>query len=279
MKSFARAMSFLFVGFFFSTSSFAWNALGHMIVAQIAYQHLTPEAQKQIDLLIGRFHTEYPEIETFMQAAVWPDAIRGQKIESYTHWHYIDYSISTDNSPLKNLMDTDNAEWAIYTIQPVIKNANANPYERVRFLAFLTHIVGDLHQPLHTVSNITTKNPDGDKGGNLHYVYVKNERMNLHHLWDGGVGAFEGESTPQQAVISANRIMQAYPESFFANRAKDLNTNDWSKEGYHLAKSEVYSAPEEQSLPSSYLETNNLVCQQQVALAGYRLAKILNSLF
>lgn len=278
MKLISRA-ALLLLTYSLSAATFSWNALGHMLIAQIAYQHLNPNTQKQVDTLIEKFQLEYPDITMYMQAAAWPDAIRGQNIETYTHWHYIDYAISTDGSSLKNLFDTDNSEWAIHNIIPVVKNAKANPFERVRFLAFLTHIVGDMHQPLHSVSNITAKNPNGDRGGNDYYVYVNKERINLHRLWDGGVGSFSDNATPDQVIALASRIQQTYPESSFGNKVNDLNPADWSKENINLALQNVYSTPEEQAVSNNYIQTNQVAATQQVALAGYRLAKLLNSLF
>ena len=149
------------------TSVFAWTPLGHMVIASIAYEQLRPEVKEKVDNLIGYMHQQYPEINSLAWAAAWPDLIRGQKIETYTHWHYTDVSFSTDGSALKNLKDTDNAVYELNNLMIVTKNTKANPYERTRFLAFLVHIVGDLHQPLHTVSNITANLPEGDRGGNL----------------------------------------------------------------------------------------------------------------
>ena len=52
---------------------------------------------------------------------------------------------------------------------------------------WLFHLVGDVHQPLHTVSLFKTKYPDGDRGGNLVFVRAKRSGaiLDLHQLWDG----------------------------------------------------------------------------------------------
>jgi len=262
----------------FPVSSFAWNALGHMVVANIAYQNLTPAAREKVDQLIAHLHTEYADVGTFPALAVWADSLRSQKIETYTHWHYIDYSYSIDGSPTKNVIDTDNAVWALQNIEPVLKYAQANPYERARFLAFLTHIVADLHQPLHTVTGFTTKNVDGDKGGNLYFIRYKGDRINLHKLWDGGVGIFEGDSSMGNVDALTTEITTHYPASYFHAKASDINVDDWTAEGMNVAKENVYSTPEEKEPKNEYLDAGKKIAEQRVALAGYRLATLLNQL-
>ena len=100
----------------------------------------------------------------------WPDTLRGQKIELYTRWHYTNLAFSADGTPLKNTVDTDNAVWAINHLLPIIGNTKANRFERARSLAFLVHIVGDLHQPLHSITRISAAHPEGDHGGNLYFI-------------------------------------------------------------------------------------------------------------
>lgn len=278
MKCIFKWIFFTFALASFSPILYAWNAMGHMVIASIAYQQLKPNVRNEIDSLVDYLHREYPEINNFEQLSYWPDAIRSQKIETYTHWHYIDVAFSNDGSPLKNVIDTDNAVWAIKNIQRIIKNNKANRYERARFLAFLTHIVGDLHQPLHTVTHISAKHPDGDKGGNLFYIVYQNKRMSLHRLWDGGVGLFENNENIVNVKLLANTIAAHYLKAYFSKKVDELDPNQWIKEGEMNAKQYVYNTIEEQPLSFFYLEMGKQLTEQQVALAGYRLSALLNVL-
>jgi hypothetical protein len=267
------------MGLFLFNSSpvLAWNATGHMIIAHIAYQQLSPAARTKINNLIGHFKTEYPEYDSFVKIASWADAIRSQRIEAYTHWHYIDVAFSDDGSPLKDLIDTDNAVWAEKNIEAVVTNDHANDYERVRFLAFLVHIVGDLHQPLHTVSRISAKHPDGDKGGNDFVVKINNEKFNLHRVWDGGVGVFESNKSMEVNDL-AETITSRYPITYFGAAANDIKADDWVKEGFKNAKDYVYNTKENENLTPEYMSQGKELAQKQVALAGYRLGNLLNTL-
>lgn len=270
----------------FLTPVFAWNENGHLLVAKIAYEKLKPEARVKIDRLITYLHQEYADINTFPQAAVWADKLRGQQLDVYTHWHYIDQTLAKDGgNPNVNIIDTDNAMWAIEKIRGYISNEKANPFERARLLAFLIHILGDIHQPLHTVALVTPKFPAGDRGGNDYIVTYKNKHSNLHKVWDGGVGAFDhrysdtDETCNAEVNTQAEAIAALYPPSYFADRLKQGELRQWLKEGLEIADKYVYSSPENQPLSTAYLQQGSAIAEQQVALAGYRLAEMLNQLF
>lgn len=256
----------------------AWNALGHMVIANIAYQNLKPEVRAKVDRLVEYFHEEYPNMDSLLQLAYWPDAIRSQKIETFTRWHYINVSFSKDNRKVKDTYDTDNAVWALKNIHNVVKYEKANVYERARFLAFFVHIVGDLHQPLHTVDLVSEEHPDGDEGGNLYHVKYKNKRVKLHALWDRGVDVFDLEPSVNNANILSNQITALYSKAYFGKRIEDLKSENWLKEGMYNAKTYVYSTPEDKPVSEKYIEDVRVVAKQQAALAGYRLGALLNHL-
>lgn len=279
-----QRLFFFTLAFLFSLSpisSYAWNAMGHMVIANIAYEQLKPEVRAKVDGLVSNLNKEYPDMSTFLHLAYWPDAIRSQRIETFTHWHYIDLPYSADGTAIKpDVIDTDNAVWAVQRIQVVVKNNYANPYDRARFLSFLTHIVGDLHQPLHTVTLFSKAHPDGDKGGNLYTIQYQGKRMNTHTLWDSGVGSFENKNSraTDHAKELALALMQQYPAESFGDKANDLNPEHWAHEGFENAKQYVYSTPENETPSTAYLTTGKRIAEQQAALAGYRLANLLNTL-
>ena len=79
----------------------AWDATGHMVVAEIAWRNLTPATRiKVTELLshsvsynawIAQMPAGYPDrdLYVFMRAATWPDDIRSTHA-SRPAWHYID---------------------------------------------------------------------------------------------------------------------------------------------------------------------------------------------
>ena len=227
-----------FVFLFFPLSSFAWYALGHMVVAEIAYQHLTPTARVEVDKLTVFFNKEYSVSHTLVDMSYWPDELRKQKIDMFSHWHYIDLSFSDDNTPVINVADRDNAVWTLEKMTAVIRNKQANPYERARFLAFYTHIVGDLHQPLHAAARISAEHPKGDQGGNLFFVKMNGERKTLHAVWDGVFDELSGRPDPAVARAQASVLVSLYPPAFFGARSHDLEPKHWAQEGLEKAQNQ-----------------------------------------
>lgn len=267
--------------FAISFPTFSWNTVGHMVVANIAYAYLEPLQRERVDKIVKDFSKEYSNYNTFNQLATWPDSLHSQKVETFTHWHYIDIPFSTDGTPLKNISDTDNVIWAIQLIKPIVENYKANYYERARFLAFLEHIVGDIHQPLHTTARISATYPDGDQGGNLYsvkYPAIKPQTMSLHRLWDQGFDLFTGDTSQENIAMLSTMITANYPKSYFGDKNNELNPVKWGDEGFSLATGFVYSTPEKAVPDSVYVAVGTEIVKQQVALAGYRLAMLLNEL-
>ncbi len=266
------------ITFFLFSSAFAWNTLGHMVVANIAYQYLTPKVREQTAILLTAFQQEYPQTN-FSQLAAWPDFLRAQKIEIFSHWHYINLPFSDDGTAITNTIDADNATWAFNHIKTIVENDRANVYERARFLAFLMHITADLHQPLHTVARLSAAYPEGDHGGNVFWVRYNNERVNLHRLWDGGVGVLEMKASQENVEVLTKMLTTLYPPSYFAKQTNELDADHWARAGLSNAQMYVYQTTEEQTVSVEYLASNRKIAQQQLALAGYRLANVLNQLF
>ena len=264
-----------------SCHGYAWNALAHMVIADIAYEQLKPDVRKKVDIMVADLSQEYPDINQFSHIAPWPDKLRSQRIELYTHWHYINLAFSDDGTALKDMSDTDNAVWAINALLPIISNPKANPHERARSLAFLVHIVGDLHQPLHAITRISAAHPDGDHGGNLYYIKypaVKPQKISMHKLWDQGTDLFTMPVSDSNAASLSAFIVNLFPYEYFGELVNDLASDHWANEGLAISSSFVYSTPPNVVPDTSYLQTAKQVAEQRAALAGYRLANILNKI-
>jgi hypothetical protein len=62
-----------------------------------------------------------------------------------------------------------------------------DPERKAIALAWLFHLVGDIHQPLHTAQLFTMEYPNGDRGGNEICIRMTQaaQPMDLHRFWDG----------------------------------------------------------------------------------------------
>src|SRR3712207_5546447 len=188
----------------------AWHDAGHMIVAQIAYLRLTPAAKARVDRLLvtppGRrplihlcagYYTAQTCEKTYdpITIAVWMDDFRGDSInDEYDPWHYVTYRPFFDGIPERTEVgaEPENAppriNWAINTL----RRGTGRDKSDAEVLGFLYHLVGDVHQPLHTISRYTAAQPDGDAGGNGFRIQMPPETRvrNLHSFWDAAAGTF-----------------------------------------------------------------------------------------
>ncbi len=271
-----------------------------MIVAGIAYQQMPPAAQQQTLAILQahpampkwkeqleKDHPTDPAAYFFMRASTWPDEIRrGNSPYDHPAWHYVDYPLTPPNFPFVAGRDPqDNILFGIDASEKTIRDPAATPEQRAAALSWLIHLIGDLHQPLHCAELVTPQFPlpEGDRGGNLIFVSVGGNPINLHAFWDRLPGMI---FSPPFAVESAGRIVRAYPAAALPDLVKDKDPVAWSLEGRTIAIESAYlhgqlpgAAVDTKNapipLPPDYLAKGKLISDQRLALAGYRLAALL----
>jgi hypothetical protein len=289
----------------------AWNSTGHRLVAAIAYDHLNPKTRTRVDALI-RQHPDYEKLflkdapgepkararAAFIAASTWPDQIKGDPrfydetrpnasptqllpgfpdMARHTIWHYYDTPYTPDGAeaeqqkPPHALSELNRIIPLIGTKADVPATSASNP---AYLLPWLIHIAGDVHQPLHCVSRILKSMPKGDAGGN--FVYISGTNRNLHSLWDGAAGRDDTEAYAAKYIAEATA---AHP----APRHLEKKPAKWIHEGFEVAVSDVYTFGLETgtrehpiTLPPGYEANAHKVAQQRIAIAGYRLAAVLN---
>jgi hypothetical protein len=144
--------------------------------------------------------------------------------------------------------------------------------ERAWATAWVLHLVGDLHMPLHC---ITRKMPDGtgdDHGGNS----IRVLGTNLHALWDDILDPLINHDPVAYAKAEVAR-MKGWPSAekqAFKTQRADLNPADWAQEGRTTIKAVGYpSDPQNQGV--DYKAKITPIAQDKVLLAGARMADLL----
>lgn len=265
-------------GIFCAVNVYAWSGNGHRIVAAIAYANLTPQAKREVNRLTTVNFSSTYALDRLLQAATWPDSIKAQGVTAFNPWHYLDAPYSVDGVKGRPA-PKQNVAWAIQQSIKVLHSKRAHLPMKALFLNFLVHFVGDVHQPLHCIDRFSKQFPHGDVGGNLFKIQAFGVN-NLHSYWDKGAGLFV---TPykmnyKQVQSWAKRIMKEYPKSYFGDRVNDLDPYTWAKNSYQLAIKDAYTGIKPGDHPSEQYQSNaQQVVKQQIALAGYRLANILNN--
>jgi hypothetical protein len=280
----------------------AWNATGHRTVAEVAWEHLTPHARAQAVALLlhgpalADFRSLRPAEGTnsardralFLNAATWADLVRerGTAWHVYSHpsWHYADFFWEEDHGTPHDLPDAGpdsvNAGERITVLRVVLSDPSAADTARAVALAWLLHLAGDVHQPLHCSSRVTPAEPlpRGDEGGN---TFRLDGAHRLHAYWDNildeGIGRRVGEDSIAYATRLAARIEQTHPLASLAAPAASSDVLGWEHEALRVAQTVAYGGVTRGAAPSSTYRDNALwASERQIALAGYRLAALLN---
>ena len=260
--------------------SFAWIDTGHMVIAQIAQTRLQLSVSQECDRLLAIGCDE--KTNTFVMCACWAD---DHKTKENGPWHYTNVHFRTDGKPTTMKPEAENVVWAIEKFSKLVADRKAPDAERADALRFLIHFVGDVHQPMHNTARDTDTFPTGDRGGNdfplIGPPNLKPEPRNLHFLWDIGCGLFPSVKRPlstdgsNQIKMIANRITSNFPVGSLAG-VGDKNPAVWSAEGVLIAKEVCYNL-EPGSVPTDrYLQKGMQISAERAALAGYRLASLLN---
>ena len=305
---------FLLVAAGAASQSRAWNDRGHMTVAYIAYKQLKPATRGRVDALL-KLNPKYPDWETainqqvpnasetdknlmiFMIAATWPDQIKRDKTYTsdgsdkgnrpdgspdparnsgyddllmHKYWHFIDTPFSTDGTPLPPI-PVPNAQDRIALFRSVLASNSPEPLKSYD-LCWLLHVVGDVHQPLHASTRVSSSDPRGDAGGNL--VKLSCAGCELHFFWDDLLGT-------DSALEAVQNAAKKLPKADSALAAKS-DEKDWLAESFLAAEQQVYISPVAAgdgpfTVTNSYKKAAARLARQRVALAGARLANLLNN--
>lgn len=249
----------------------AWGPKGHAIVADIAVSRLTPAAKKNLQLLLGD--------DSLASIASWADSVRKERDESYD-WHFVD--IPKDAAGFSEERDcfrpqdkhkdalTDHHNCVVDRIemfQKILGDEKASRADRLEALKWIVHFVGDLHQPLHAI--------DEARGGNDIKLAVFGSPKcgdydcNLHWAWDTLLLEHTGYSEEEYV----GRLNMLIAQKQMENQASGTPV-DWANESHLQARHIIEEKPA--AIDEAYYQANIELVNQKLALAGLRLAAVLN---
>lgn len=262
---------FTFILGLVALNSAAWNIQGHKLVAQIAFDHLTPKAKNMCQTYLS-VRSKQSLNARFLSASIWADMLRLRNIHWYDSLHYTDIPFSPDNTALPSI-DHSNAVWGINQAIQILSSKKTSKADKKTALSLLIHLVGDIHQPLHAATRVTQQLPKGDRGGNLFALGTNHVGNNLHQYWDKGAGYFTGSSKLPKIKAKANLLEKKWP---CALMELPPNPQQWADAAHQLAIHQAYQI-NPQNIPSKKYQSNTInTVQKQVITAGCQLALILN---
>jgi hypothetical protein len=298
------------------TPSRAWDGFGHMAVAYLAYQQLTPATQATVNALL-KLNPDHANWEAavpagtspadkdrivFMVASTWPDQIKGESnyhndgpdphgevpppgvtpdgqnigysdFARHRYWHFVDTPFTQDGSTLPPI-PSPNAQTQIAVFRTTLASPSATDDLKSYDLTWLLHLVGDVHQPLHSTTRVSSADPNGDRGGN-NVTLQSSGASELHAFWDDVLGP---NKPPAAKVIAFASALPA-PDPTLAAVADE---KVWIAESAQAGQQDVYVSPIGPTdgpftLTPTYKTNAKAVATDRVNLAGARLAALLNT--
>lgn len=241
------------------------------------------------------------------QAAIWPDLVRrldGDELSRYNRpaWHWIDGAWVRGGSiqgnvyvgvePLADIVgemltnpsdehQVGNIVLALDYNLSLLRDTGADVAARAVALCWVLHLVGDIHQPLHSGALVSSALfSSGDRGGNG----IPVRGGSLHSTWDGALRNQPFDDTLRRMVVSA-RQMNLVDIS--------VDTLTWMDESRQLMQDFVYpdeikaavlkaerlKTPIQPFTPDDdYSGKMSAIAEDRVTLSGVRLALLLQQL-
>lgn len=279
--------------FLWASPAYPWWETGHQTVARIAAAHLTPAARTRIARILDVPDTPEAIADALAKISTWADETKNQTKTGA--WHYIDLTLEDHKSDIpERCKDDDCAPARIRLFADQLAGHPAHPgntrWSQLDALRYLVHLVGDIHQPLHTVS-------DADLGGNCELLDPPvGKAKNLHALWDGEI---VDEINTSDKTLAAE--LDAAIDDISPRRERELaegKEDDWVWESHEIAVRDIYrrlhipveavefptscvDAPSaitslKLDIQAAYIAAMKPVVREQLIKAGLRLARLLN---
>jgi hypothetical protein len=261
-----------------SSQAVGWGQGGHRVVANIAYDRLTPEERTAIVKVLSRhedfkarFEAPMPkevsagpvedrERWIFLQAAIWPDLIRPIPRFHRETWHYVNMpyflsavdekalaatikpNVSADLPfPLTNRAKEDlNCIQAFKLCVRELSDSHTTDQERALYYCWLLHIAGDVHQPLHSTSLVSRARFNQPEGDRGGgRIRIVQDTKGLHHYWDN----LYGSKQSLKRITDRTRDILDRPgvKKAAEAAARNLDVKAWVQESHDLAKTVVYT--------------------------------------
>jgi len=255
----------------------AWGKEGHMIVGDIAYSLLTPITRQAVDYYLNgeslASSAPFPDSYDHTSQGKWSEPLHYVNLPR-TAWQYTSSDCPfPPGCVVSAIVNFTKQQVAQGNSGPV---CTFNDGDMPCPLVFITHFVGDVHQPLHV-------SYADDEGGNTVKVDFLGKAGNLHQVWDEFIidkynSNWESFSKQLMAYINDNPdIVKQY--TAITDPVK------WANESFQLTHTVVYNynpspdASESIYLGENYYNANLPVVKQRLIAGGVRLATLLNNIF
>jgi hypothetical protein len=258
----------------------AWGQAGHALIGKAAVAQASPAARAAvleilgIDSGIDAGGDPNAALDTALDAALeeacnWPDTLRASGTEPSTApLHYVNLPRSDPHyDRQRDCPDGLCVTEGILRFAAELSRLEGDPSEPARArrwqaFAWLCHLVGDLHQPLHAAFR-------DDRGANRVEVTYRGEQYNLHQFWDD---VLEKERMTVKPLGAAEL---AEPDCGSTKPWEPADVVAWTDESHALALTASY--PPGPEIDDAFADRSWALVQKQWKKAARRLASILDA--
>lgn len=249
----------------FPAATRAWGPEGHRIIGRAAFDLLDERPRAQVMAVLGI--AEPGQVaDALDEACNWPDEVRPTPEWAWSApLHYVNlprHSRHYDRQ--RDCPDGLCVTEGVLRYASLLAHPGRETDQRWQALAFLCHLVGDLHQPLHAGFR-------DDRGANYVDVEYHGEEWNLHEWWDG-VLVRERLGDEDDRVATTAAAARAVPAAPW----EPADVARWTEASHAIAVDQAY--PPQTAIDDAFAARSWATVERQWALAAARLARILNNL-
>ncbi|XP_021298857.1 endonuclease 2 [Herrania umbratica] len=264
---------------------YGWGTDGHAIVCRIAQPRLSEAAADAVKQLLPKFAED-----DLGSVCSWADQVKFRYRWS-SALHFINTPDTCTYQYQRDCKDEEGEKGRCvagainnYTSQLLSYNSAASraEYNLTEALLFLSHFMGDIHQPLHVGFA-------SDEGGNTIDVHWYTRKEVLHHVWDSNIIETAEERFYDSNVDAMIDAIQQNITIEWVDQVKRWETCSLNKtacpdiyasEGIKAACDWAYKGITEGSvLEDDYFLSRLPIVNWRLAQGGVRLAATLNRIF
>ena len=255
----------------------AWGGQGHRLVGLIAAERLTPIAKQHVAWLLDG--------QTLADVSSWADTIRSDQQQTYG-WHFLNippgaagYDRDRDCPRAAGVEAGSRADrWRDCAVDRILfweqrlADRTLDRADRATALKFIVHFIGDLHQPFHALGvgrggNDVRVRVFGD--ANCSDPGAKPFPCNLHAVWDDRLIARRKLDDRAYAA----QLQKLIAEKRWGAQSPGTPAQ-WAEQSFRLATDALVKP--DTNIDEAYYQRQIAVADTQIAMAGVRLAAVLN---
>lgn len=242
----------------------AWGMIGHRVIAEIAENHLSKKAKKNIQKIIGDQKLAY--------WSNWADFIKSDpnpELNTTGVWHFVNTNSNLTFEQFNQELQAS-SDKNLYKSYNRIKgeaknNANDDLLKKQQQLYFIMHLFADAHQPMH-VSRAE------DQGGNKIPVTFFGRKTNIHRVWDSDLVDNDNYGYTEYA-----RVLDIYKPKEFSKYYVSFEQALY--ESHQLANKIYDDVTPNAELSYKYVYDYKYLMEDRLYKAGIRLAAELNEIY